>query len=158
MKYFRKSVHPSIPVLRTDSCEASSHVEKATLLNQVLSCNFNYDVQLLTVSNSCQFASDPLSSVSEDIIFTESDVFHLLCAVDPTKASDPDGISGYMLKGTAESIAYSLAYLFNMSIKFGKVPTAWKVSSIVPIPKMTNSTDNPVHYRPISLLSLVTSC
>ena len=98
MKYFRKSVHPSIPVLRTDSCETSSHVEKATLLNQVISYDFYHDVQPLTVSNSCQFASYPLSSVSEDILFTESDVFHLLCAVDPTKASGPDGISGYMLR------------------------------------------------------------
>ena len=68
------------------------------------------------MSNSCQFASDPLSSVSEVILCTESDMFHLLCAV------------GYMLKGTAESIASSLAHLFNMSIKFGKVPAAWKVS------------------------------
>ena len=82
VKYFRKSVHPSIPVLRIDSCEASSHVEKATLLNQVLPRNFNYDVEPLTVSNSCQFASNPLSSVSEDILCTESDVFHFLCAVD----------------------------------------------------------------------------
>ena len=81
--------------------------------------------------------------------------FHLLCAVDTTKASSPDGISGYLLKGTAESIASSLAHLFNMSIKCGKVPIAWKVSSIVPIPKMTNSTDNLAHYQPISLLSLV---
>ena len=147
MKYIRKSVHPSIPVLRTDSCEASSHFEKAILLNQVLSSNFNYDVEPLTVSNNCQFASDPLS-VSEDILCTESDVFHLLCAVDTTKASSPDGISGYMLKGTAlaESIASSLAHLFNMSITFGKVPTAWKVSAIVPIPKTTNNTDNIAHY------------
>ena len=91
------------------------------------------------MSNSCQFASDPLSSVSEDILYTESDVLHLLCAVDTTKASGPDGISGYMLKGTAESIASSLTHLFNMSIKFGRVSAAWKVSSIVPIPKMTDS-------------------
>ena len=82
VKYFRKSVHPSISIFRNDSCAASSHVEKATLLNQVLSRNFNYDVELLTVSNGFQFASDPLSSVSEDILCTESDVFYLLCAVD----------------------------------------------------------------------------
>ena len=122
MKYIRKSVHPSIPVLRTDSCEASCHVEKATLLNQVILRNFYNDVEPLTVSNSFQFASDPLSSVSEDTLCTESDVFHLLCAVDTTKASGPDGVSGYMLKGSAEFIAFSLAHLFNMSIKFGRVP------------------------------------
>ena len=31
----------------------------------------------------------------------------------------------------------------------------WKVSSVVPIPKTTTSTDNPSNYRPISLLPVV---
>ena len=155
VKYFRKSSHPSIPVLRSDSNEASSNVEKATLLNQILSCNFNYDIEPLSVSNSYQFIADPSSPVSEDIVCTDGDVFCLLCAIDTTKASGPDGISGRMLKGTAESITPSLTHMFNMSIKAARVPTAWKISSVVPIPKTTDQTDNPSQYRPISLLSLV---
>ena len=99
--------HPSIPVLRSDSNEASSNVEKATLLNQILSCNFNYDIEPLSVSNSYQFIADPSSPVSEDIVCTDGDVFCLLCAIDTTKASGPDGISGRMLKGIAESITLS---------------------------------------------------
>ena len=101
VKYFRKSSHPSIPVLRFDSNEASSNVEKATLLNQILSLNFNYDIEPLSVSNSYQFITDPSSPVSEDIVCTDGDVFCLLCAIDTTKASGPDGISGRILKGTA---------------------------------------------------------
>ena len=107
------------------------------------------------MSNSYQFIADPSSPVSEDIVCTDGDVFCLLCAIDTTKASGPDGISGRMLKGTAESITPSLTHMFNMSIKAARVPTAWKISSVVPIPKTTDQTDNPSQYRPISLLSLV---
>ena len=55
---------------------------------------------------SYQFIADPSSPVSENIVHvcTDGDVFCLLCAIDTIKASDPDGISGRMLKGTAESI------------------------------------------------------
>ena len=60
-----------------------------------------------------------------------------------------------MLKGTAQSIASSLTMLFNMSIRSGRVPKMWKVSSVVPIPKTATSTDNPSNYRPISLLPVV---
>ena len=67
----------------------------------------------------------------------------------------PDGISGYMLKGTAQSIASSVTMLFNMTIRSGRVPKMWKVPSVVPIPKTATSTDNPSNYRPISLLPVV---
>ena len=59
-------------------------------------------------ANSCPFASDPSSPVSEDIFCIERDVFHLLCAVDIYYQTIwPDGIPGYLLKGKAESIASS---------------------------------------------------
>ena len=59
-----------------------------------------------------------------------------------------------MLKGTATSVASVLTMLFNRSIQNGKLPLAWKVSNIVPIPKGSSS-DEPRNYRPISLLSII---
>jgi len=59
-----------------------------------------------------------------------------------------------MLKYTAASIAPSVTKLFNLSIKTGQVPTAWKMSSVVPIPK-SSVQDSPRNYRPISLLSIL---
>ena len=89
-------------------------------------------------------------------IYTESDMFHLLCAVDTTKLSGPGGISGYMLKGAAESIASSLTHLFNMPIKFGKVYTYCMESVLYCAnSKKNNSTDKLAQYRLILLLSLV---
>ena len=60
-----------------------------------------------------------------------------------------------MLKGTAEAITPTVTHLFNLSSKSGKVPEAWKTSSVVPIPKTHRPSDNPINYRPISLLSTV---
>jgi len=59
-----------------------------------------------------------------------------------------------MLKTTADAIAPSVTKLFNSSIRCCRPPSSWKISSVVPIPKvpLANSTAN---YRPISLLSIL---
>ena len=59
-----------------------------------------------------------------------------------------------MLKGTAEAITPTVTHLFNLSLKSGEVPEAWK-TSVVSIPKTHRPSDNPIDYRPISLLSTV---
>ena len=43
--------------------------------------------------------------------------------------------------------------LFNLSIQTGVVPSAWKTSTVVPIPKGKAATELS-NYRPISLLSV----
>ena len=55
-------------------------------------------------------------------------------------------MSGYMLKGTAEAITPTVTHLFNLSLKSGKVPEAWKASSVVPKPKTHRPSDNPIDY------------
>ena len=57
-KYLRKSFTPSIPTLRTETTVASTNSEKAALLNQVLSQNFNYDIDPLSISSNYQFVVD----------------------------------------------------------------------------------------------------
>jgi len=47
--------------------------------------------------------------------------------------------------------------LFNMSIRSGRVPSKWKMSSVVSIPKSATGTDNPSNYRPNSLLSVASN-
>ena len=59
-----------------------------------------------------------------------------------------------MLKQTAVSIAPGITKLMNTSIRSGKLPTAWKISSVVPVPKGSNHT-SVNNYRPISLLPIV---
>ena len=53
-----------------------------------------------------------------------------------SKATGPDNI---MLKHTAFSIAPAVTSLFNQSLREGKVPSDWKVSHVVPIPKVSSA-------------------
>ena len=53
------------------------------------------------------------------------------------KLSGSDGISATMLKQTV-SIAPSITKLMNASIHSGKLPIAWKTSSVVQVPRWNN--------------------
>ena len=76
-----------------------------------------------------------------DILCTVEEVEQHLRTLNVSKANGPDGISARMLKETATSIAPSVTYLFNLSLKSGCFPTFWKLSHIVPIPKSNNHTN-----------------
>ena len=99
------------------------------------------------------FTSSSYSSYEESYVLPE-EVLHLIRGLDVKKANGPDGVSAYMLKASAESIAYSLAKLFSLSLSTGRFPILWKSARVVPIPKSGNKTDAS-NYRPISLLSVV---
>ena len=51
------------------------------------------------------------------------------------KATGPDGISSRLLKSCADQLCRIVEYIFNMSLKLGKVPLLWKTSCVVPVPK-----------------------
>ena len=74
--------------------------------------------------------------------------------LDTSKSSGPDGISAKMLKGVASSLAPVLVQIFNLSILDAKVPSQWKFSRVVPIPKGSSTNPSPSNFRPISLLSI----
>ena len=78
----------------------------------------------------------------------------MLAALDTAKASELDGISTRMLKGTAFSIAPSLTNLFNLSLSTGILPSVWKKSMVIPISK-NQELSNPCNCHPISLLPIV---
>ena len=145
----------SIPILK-DSQEKAVHddTEKATLLNEFFSSCFNNAQPPLNMSHYNEFNQPDQDSCPEQLLCTEDEILEMLLSLDTTKSNGPDGISAIMLKQTAVSIVPGITKLMNMSICSGKFPTAWKTSSVVPIPKGSNHT-RITNYRPISLLSIV---
>ena len=117
-----KKASSQISTLKTDSIIASSNTAKPSLLDEVFSQNFNTTVPPITDTDYHLFMADPSSPHSEEIFWTEEGVFNLLLALDTSKASGSDGLSGRMLKGTSHSIAPVLMKPFNLSIKSGKRP------------------------------------
>ena len=152
VKFLNKK-QSSIPTLSKDSCEATTGPEKANLLNTYFSECFNHSVQPLSnedVDIPLQLISDP-NNFPHELECNEENVCELLGSLDINKSNGPDGISARMLKHTAASISPSITQLFNQSLHSCRVPSEWKSSLVVPIPKGSDA-GSPNNYRPISLL------
>ncbi|KAK1797989.1 hypothetical protein P4O66_000750 [Electrophorus voltai] len=73
------------------------------------------------------------------------------------KAMGPDGICGRVLKACADQLAPVFADIFNLSLTLGIVPSSFKRSTIVPVPKKPRPSDLN-DYRPVALTSVVMKC
>ena len=140
-----KSKSP-IPTLKTTNYTCSTESGKANLLNTTFADFFTKDPLLPPLP--------PLFlACSPDLCSAES-VSKLIDCLPNDTSPGPDAISS-LLKATASAISYPLSLLFNLSIIFSFIPSTWKASIVVPIPKTSPSSDSPSDYRPISLFSLV---
>ena len=70
----------------------------------------------------------------------------------PRKAAGPDGVCPRLLKACAEELGEPLQHLFNLSLQLGKVPTLWKTSCLIPIPKKPHPSELN-DFRPVALTS-----
>ncbi|KAI5088100.1 hypothetical protein C0J45_21643 [Silurus meridionalis] len=68
------------------------------------------------------------------------------------KAAGPDGLCPRLLKTCADELGGPLQHLFNLSLHLGIIPTLWKTSCIIPLPKAKQPRHNK-DYRPIALTS-----
>ena len=153
IKFLNKK-QSSIPTLTDeDGNEALTGSQKAEMLNSFFSKCFNRSSAPLEDWSGSDFHFD-LGEFPDELACDKDTVYELLTSLDASKSSGPDGISAKMLKNTAVGIASSVSQLFNLSIKSGRVPSGWKLSSVVPIPKSTGA-HSPDNYRPISLLCIL---
>ena len=151
-KLMYKTSTSSIPVLSSDGTSAHTSAEKAELLNTYFTSCFNTSHPPLHPSAGPDIlCSDPFP---DDLLCDEQFVYESLVSLDVSKASGPDGVSAYMLKYTAASIAPSITEMLNLSLKQGSVPLQWKEARITPIPKIP-APKAPENFRPISLLTLL---
>ena len=97
-----------------------------------------------------QLISDP-DNFPHELECNEENVCELLGSLDINKSNGPDGISARMLKHTAASISPSITQLYNQLLHSCRVPSEWKSSLVVPIPKGSDA-GSPNNYLPISLL------
>ena len=75
----------------------------------------------------------------------------------PNKACGPDGLSPKILKICSKELSYIYSIIFNMSLKLCKIPTIWKTSKIIPVPK-SNSVKQMNDLRPVALTSVAMKC
>ncbi len=113
-------------------------------------CNVNGGA-ILPISTS---ESSRQSSNVCAITFSEDDVRRELKRVNVRKAAGPDGITGRVLRSCADQLAGLFTSIFNESLATSVVPTSFKKSVIIPVPK--NSKPSCLNdYRPVALTSTV---
>ena len=86
--------------------------------------------------------------------FSVSSVLTQLQTLNIKKATGPDDILACFLRSVAEELAEPLTFIFNMSIRSGSIPRAWKQSNVSPIHK-GGSCDDPGNFRPISVVPII---
>ncbi len=85
---------------------------------------------------------------------SEDDVRQVFIKNKRRKAPGPDGVSPACLKSCADQLAPIFTQIFNRSLELCEVPSCFKRSTIIPVPKkpkMTGLND----YRPVALTSVV---
>ncbi len=88
------------------------------------------------------------------ITVSEDEVRRALKRVNIRKAAGPDGITGRVLRSCADQLAGLFTSIFNESLATSVVPTSFKKSIIIPVPK-NNKPSCLNDYRPVALTSIV---
>ncbi len=88
------------------------------------------------------------------ITVSEDEVRRALKRVNVRKAAGPDGITGPVLRSCADQLAGLFTSIFNESLATSVVPTSFKKSIIIPVPK-NNKPSCLNDYRPVALTSIV---
>ena len=73
------------------------------------------------------------------------------------KAAVPEKLPGRVLQGCTEELASVFTDIFNMSLTESVIPTCFKQTTIVPVPKNTKITCLN-DYRPVALTSVAMKC
>ena len=84
---------------------------------------------------------------------TAAEVRGELRRLRPRAAAGPDMVCPRLLKVCADELGEPLQHIFNLSLRLGKVPTQWKTSCIVPVPKKKGHSSALNDYRPVALTS-----
>ena len=99
----------------------------------------------------------PAGSDSELMEITVDEVRKQFGRCKDGKSSGPDNLSTKILKSCSYELAPIFCKLFNMCLTSGELPSIWKLSSIVPVPKSTSAKENN-DFRPIALTSVAMKC
>ena len=145
----RMSSQTSIKSLKSNTSEAQDPDDLSNIFN-------DYFVSVFTPASDFTIQDDnrnpPLLALSQIAITTE-DVCRILGSLSSKSSVDNDNLSYKILKEGGVILAEFLAYLFSLSLRICRIPSAWKVAIVSPIHK--GGPKNVVsNYRPIS----VTSC
>ena len=89
----------------------------------------------------------------QPITVTENSVRRKLRKISCARAGGPDDLPNWVLREFADILAAPVADILNSSFSECKVPRAWKIADVPPLPKAPTVNDINKDLRPISLTS-----
>lgn len=125
-------------------------------MNQYFARFDDIDFSLEHQKLSTILAASDTENAGAQIAFTVRDVQQQLKHLKSNKSAGPDGVHPHALKVCAEQLGTVLHSVFTLSC--GKIPTMWKTSCLVLIPKKANVECSLSNLRPIALTSHIMKC
>jgi len=127
-KYIRSlSKSNSIPpMMRLNCIFANTDSDKANIFN-------DYFYSVFTQALPDYSPPSNTTTVPINISISEEDVYNVLINLDTTKATGPNNIPPIVLSKCASALCQPLHYLFSLTLKYGYLPTDWKIHKIIPI-------------------------
>ena len=139
-----RSVKSNEGIVVTDNKEIANNFNNFFVtIGSTLAKNFSSsttDINVPTINNTFNFKR-----------ITPSKVSKILLSLKNGKATGIDGLCVRILKAGAPELCHPLAYLYNLSLASGVVPTCWKTKRVSPLHK-GGDLDDINNYRPISIL------
>ena len=117
------------------SVTAEEHDDIADLLNEYFHSTFQPSLSEEKYEDHTSTSTIPFSEMLSNMDITPEEDKNILLSLGDNKASGPDSIPAKLLRCFAPAICSSLCDLFNLSLKCGKIPAAWKYFNVVPILK-----------------------
>ena len=117
----------------------------------------NFFSSICSTSSSTTHSSTSFESLPESDLQTSVSEVARLLKKTKKKSSGPDGIPFWIFREFSLLLAPAITFIFNESLRLGRVPECFKESLIAPVPKCSRPS-LPSHYRPISLLPILSKC
>ena len=149
---------------------SKSKIEKLTIANRSIDNPASRPNELnkffvsagKNIANSiCKTSTEPESflktnsaPILEFSLTSPGEIVDIIRGFQSKTSFDIDGMSIKFLKSVAIEISFPLTHIFNLSLKNGTFPSAFKLSRVVPIHK-GGKADICDNYRPIALLSSI---
>ncbi|XP_061751164.1 probable RNA-directed DNA polymerase from transposon BS isoform X2 [Nerophis ophidion] len=132
-------------------------VDQSVTLAEELNCFFARFKTPQRHSSSPALLPPPPDSGTTPLTVQEHSVRRVLLAVNPRKATRPDGVPGKALRACAPQLAPPFTRIFNLSLAQAVIPSCLKSSTIIPVPKkspITSLND----YRPVAFTPVIMKC
>ena len=125
-----------------------------TKLADEIDSNSDYQDDDLTYTNELLETDSSSTNLFHFRTISVNSVALRLSSLSASKSTGMDNIPAKVLKITANIIAPSLTYIFNLSLESGIYVDDWKLAKIIPIYK-SEDRKKCENYRPISILPVI---